>query len=105
MGPLLQVALLRTFGLDAGLVTEEPEQHEVRVDLAVHHRFEVELHVGLPREARVVAQDAQAQSVGEEAPEVPLGAVQELLDETVRADPCGASDSGSALVQAGAEAH
>ena len=34
--PFLQPALFRLVGLDPGLVAEQPEQHEVGVDLALH---------------------------------------------------------------------
>ena len=71
-------------------MAQEPEQGEVGVDLAGHHRFEVELDVGLAGQAGVVAQDAQAAPVGEEAPEVVIRLVQELLDEAVRAGAAGA---------------
>ena len=42
-GPAFEPALLGAVGLDAGLVADEPQQHEVGVDLAGEHRLEVEL--------------------------------------------------------------
>ena len=58
------------FAFHPRLVAQQPQQHEIGVDLAVHHGFEVELDIGLPRQADVVAQDAQLQPIGEEAPQV-----------------------------------
>ena len=55
VAPLLEQAVLGLVGLDAALVQGEVEQHEVGVDLAVEHGFEVELEVGLAGEAVVVA--------------------------------------------------
>ena len=83
--PLFEPALLGFGGLDARGVADEPEQQEVGVDLAFHHGLEVELDIGLAGEAGVVAQDAQAQAVGDEAPEAVFAAVQELLHQAVRA--------------------
>jgi hypothetical protein len=74
-------------------VAEEPEEREVGVDLAVHHSREVELDVGLAGEALVVAEDAEAEAVREEAPEVALVPVQELLYEAVGAGPRCARDA------------
>ena len=39
LDPALEPALGGPLGLDARLVADEPEQREVRIDLAVHHRF------------------------------------------------------------------
>ena len=85
---------LGSLGLDARLVAEQPEQGEVGVDLARHHRFEVELDKGLAGQAGVVAQDAQAQAVGDEPPEMLVGAVEELLDQAVRAGAVGPAAPG-----------
>jgi hypothetical protein len=71
--------------VDAGLVAQPPQQCEVGVDLAVEHRLEVELDERLPGQADVVPQDAELQAVADEAPQVGLGAVQELLHQAVRA--------------------
>ena len=92
--PLLQPALGRAFGFDPRLVAQQPEQGEVGVDLAVHHRFEVELHVRLAGQAGVVAEDPQPAAVGQEAPEVVVRPVQELLDQAVRAGPAGPGGPG-----------
>jgi len=54
--PALEPALLRPLRLQAGLVAEEPEEDEVGVDLALHHRLQVELDVGLAGEGGVVAE-------------------------------------------------
>ena len=57
--PLLEPALLGLFGLDPGLVADQPQEREVGVDLAAEHGFEVELDVCLAGEADVVAQQPQ----------------------------------------------
>ncbi|HWQ34037.1 MAG TPA: hypothetical protein VNQ79_14400 [Blastocatellia bacterium] len=87
--PLLQPARFDSFAfahLNARLVAEEPQQREVGVQLAVHHRFEVEFDIGLPRQADVVAQDAQLQSVRDEAPQVRFRTVEQFLHHSVRRD-------------------
>lgn len=70
LGPALQPAVLRAVRFDAGLVQQEPENGEVRVQLAPEHRLEVELHVRLPGEAHVVAEEAKLAAVRDDAPEV-----------------------------------
>ena len=88
--------------LDAGLVAEEPEELEVGILAALEHGEEVELDVGLAGEGDVVAQDAEVEAVGDEGPEVVVGAVEELLHHGVRAFLGGALGSGGALVDADA---
>ena len=86
-GPLLQPAGLRPLGLarhETRGMHDEPQQHEVRIDLAGEHRFEVELDVRLARHRLVVPQDAQAQAVGDDRPQVRVAAIEELLHEAVR---------------------
>ena len=99
LGPPLQPALLGALALDPGLMAQQPEQAEVRVQLAVHHGGEVELDVGLAGQADVVAKDAQLEPVGEEGPEVVVGAVQELLHQAMGAGLGGARLARSALVE------
>ena len=82
----------------------EPEQDEVGIDLAGEHGFEVELEEGLAREGLVVAQDAQAQAVRDDGPEVAGAAVQELLHQAVRIDGGGPAHTGGAAVEAQATA-
>ena len=92
-GPALEPALLGSVGLDARLVADEPQQHEVGVDLAGEHRLEVELDVRLAGERDAVAQHAQHEPVGDDPPQ-PLGrAVEQLLHEAVRALAGGALDA------------
>jgi hypothetical protein len=67
--PALQPEITGTLRLDTRLVAQQVEQHEVGVDLALHHRFQVEFDVRLAGQADVVAQDAQKVAVGEEAPQ------------------------------------
>ena len=81
-------------GLEAGLVGEHPEEDEVGVDLALEEGLEVELDVGLAGEADVVAQEAQDAAVAHDPPEPGVVAVQEFLDEGVRA---GAGGTGHAF--------
>ena len=57
--PALEPALVRALALEARLVADEPEEDEVGVGLAVQHRLEVELDVGLAGERGVVAEQAQ----------------------------------------------
>jgi hypothetical protein len=57
------LALVGALGFKAGLVQKQPEQDEVRVGFARHHRFEVELDVGLTGQADVIAQQPQAEAV------------------------------------------
>jgi hypothetical protein len=66
-------------------MTEQPEDQEVGVDLALHHRFQIELDVGRSAEADVVAEDAKLQSVADEGPEVIVATVEKLLNQTVGA--------------------
>ena len=86
-GPLLQPAGLGSLALarhEPRGVHDEPQQHEVRVDLAGEHRFEVELQVRLARQRLVVPQDAQPHAVRDDRPQVGVAAVEELLHEPVR---------------------
>ena len=107
LGPLLQPAGLRALALarrEARGVGHEPEQDEVGVDLAGEHGLEVELEEGLAREGLVVAQDAQAQAVRDDGPEVAVAAVQELLHQAVGVGGGGTAHAGGAAVEAQAAA-
>ena len=107
LGPLLQPAGLRPIavaGREARGVGHEPEQDEIGIDLAVEHGLEVELQEGLARERLVVAQNAQAQAVGDDGPEVAGAAVQELLHQAVGIGGGGAAHPGGAAVEAQAAA-
>jgi hypothetical protein len=97
-GPALEPAVLRALGLDPRLVADEPQQHEVGVDLAGEHRLEVELEVRLAGERDAVAQHAKHEPVGDDPPQ-PLGrAVEQFLHEAVGALPSGALDTRAAGV-------
>lgn len=102
--PPLEDALLGLLPLHPRLVADEPEEDEVGVDLALHHGLEVEFDVGLAREAGAVAQDAEAQTIRDEGPEVRLAAVEEFLHQPMRADSGRARDAGRAVVQVHAAA-
>lgn len=91
--PPLEPQVLRAVTLDARLMADEPQEREVRIDLAVHHRLEVELEVGLTGKARVVAEEAESETVRDEAPDAVAAPVQELLHESVQARPRGVGDT------------
>ena len=85
-GPLLQPAGLRpvvSARCKPGGVGDEPDEHEVGVDLAREHRLEVELEIRLARQRLAVPQDAEPESVRDDRPQVRVAAVEELLHETV----------------------
>ncbi len=71
------------------------QQHELAEQLAVEDGFQVEVDVGGRSEGRGVAQQTYAAAVGEDRPEVGLGAVEAVLDHGLRGDLAG----GRALVQ------
>jgi len=98
-GPALQPAVFRARGLHPRLVAKEPEQDEIGIDLAAHHRLEIKLDPGLAGEADVVAEDAQPAAVGEQGPEPVLGAVEQLLNHAVRRAAAGAGNTGGAPVE------
>jgi len=100
--PTLEERLARPLsgqGLKPRLVANEPEEDEVGVDLALKHRLQVELDVGLARQGGVVAQDAEAQPVRDHAPSGVLRAVEVFLDEAMRTRARGARDPGRAPVE------
>ena len=77
-GPVLQPARVGTLGgtrIEARGVHDEPEQDEVSIDLASEHGLGVELEKGLPRQGLIVTQDAQAQPIGHDGPEVAGAAI------------------------------
>ena len=81
--PFLEPAIRWALRLDARLMAEQPEHAEIAVGIAIHHRFEVELDVGLPRQRQVVAQDSQLVAVADEPPEMVVAAVQEALQQAM----------------------
>ena len=102
--PGLEVAVRGLRVLDAALVADQPEEAELGVLLAVHDRLEVELDAGLAGQAVVVADEAQGRTVGDEAPEVVVGAVEEVLDQAVGRDSRGAGDARGAAAEVDAPA-
>jgi len=62
----------------------EEKQPEVGVALVVEDVVEVELDVGLPGQARCVAKHTKLVSVGDQAPQVAGGAVEEVLHHRLR---------------------
>ena len=65
---LASASMARQRAIIPRLVAQQPEQREVGVHLAIEHRLQVELDVGLAGQANVVAQDAQLQAVADETP-------------------------------------
>ena len=65
-------------------VNQPVEQDELAVEAACHHRFEVELDIARPREARGVAEEPQPPSVSDDPPER-IAAVQIILNHRMRA--------------------
>lgn len=49
---------------------QEPEKREIGVEFALHHGLEVELDECLAREGHVIAEQAQAQPVADDGPDV-----------------------------------
>ena len=101
-GPSFQPAGLGPAALARGEargVGHEPEQHEIGVDLAREHRFEIEFEPGLAGEGLVVPQDAKAEAVRDDGPQVGVAAVEEFLYQPVRIRGRRAALSGGAAVQ------
>jgi len=80
-------------------MAEQPEHDEVGVDFAIHHAFEVELDVGLARQADVITQQAQSQTVGYKTPEMVVATIQQFLYQAMRAGAGCACDPGGAAVE------
>ena len=66
--PLFEPEVLRLATFYPRLVAEHPQKREVGIDLALHHGFQVELNVSLAGERDIIAEDAEHQAVGKEAP-------------------------------------
>lgn len=96
----------RTVGprFDPRLVADQPEQGKIGVELAIKHGFEVELKVRLAGEAHGIAQDAQPQAIGDEAPLPCVTAVEGFLEQAMRAGFGSAGDAGLAAVEIDAAA-
>src|SRR2546425_9501660 len=80
-------------------MAEQPEHDEVGIDLALQHAFEVELDVGLTRQADAITQQAQAQTVGNKTPEMVVATIQKFLYQAMRAGACCACYPGGAAVE------
>ena len=63
---------------------QEPQRHEIGVKAASEYPFQVGLNVCRARQARIVAQQAQFQSVGSDAPARRFIGVQQLLNKQAR---------------------
>lgn len=81
-----------------------PEQGEVGEQFVIENLLEVELEVGLAGERVVVAQQAQDEAIRDDAPEVLVGVVEQLLHEAVRAGAGGAGEAAAAGVEVDAAA-
>jgi hypothetical protein len=82
---LLQQALMGILdrARESGAVQQAVEEGKIVEALFIQDLPQVELDIGLPADVGAVAEEAEGQAVGDQAPEV-LGAVEELLDEGVR---------------------
>ena len=103
--PLLEQAAVWGGAFEAGAVAAQPQQREVREGVAVKDLRKVELDVGLAGERCVVAQQAQHFAVGDDAPQVRVGAVEELLQQAVGGSLRGARQPGGESVDRGSPAH
>ena len=77
----------------------EPQLHEVRIEFAREHRFEIEFEEGLPRKRVAVAKQAQSQTVRHNGPQMFVGAIEKLLRQPVRIDAGGSPDAGRPAVE------
>src|SRR5271157_1222778 len=80
-------------------MAQQPKEHEIGKCLTVHHRSQIELHVCLPRDAVVVAQQSELQTVGDKAPHRFHSAIQQFLDQAVRAGASRASYARCPVVE------
>jgi len=65
-------------------VRQEPEGREVGIQLFAEHGLQVDLDIGRPREAGVVAQDAQGQPIADQCPKRVVRSVQCFLRQHER---------------------
>lgn len=94
------VSRLRTVGhLDPRLVYQQVELGIVGVEIAVEHGFKIKLDVGLAGQAGRVAQQPQQPAVGDQSPQVGVGAVQQFLQQGMRCALRGAGDAGRAAIE------
>ncbi|MDA8063565.1 MAG: hypothetical protein M0T80_14260, partial [Actinomycetota bacterium] len=99
LDPPLEPAVCWLVGFEAALVAGHPQDGEVSEDLVREHRLEVELDVGGSGQAGVVPKEPEAPAVGEDCPEVVLGAVEELLGHGERRRAGRAGDASGAAVE------
>src|SRR5688572_7212769 len=74
--PFLKPEILWIIRFNAGLMTQQIQQHEIRIDLAIHHSCEIKLNVGLACQAGVVSENTQLHSVGDKSPYTLLGSIK-----------------------------
>ena len=86
-------------------MAEQPQQHEIGIDLTREHRFQVEFEIRLAGQAGVIAQDTQAQPIGDQPPQALIVTVEQLLHQAVRAGSGSPSHTGGAPVQVNPAAH
>jgi hypothetical protein len=79
-------------------VGDEPEENEIGVSLAGEHRLEIEFEVRLAGEGLVIAEQAKAEAIRDDGPEVTGAAIEELLDEPVGIGG-GAANAGGAAIE------
>src|SRR5689334_16325550 len=80
-------------------MAEKPQQHEVGIDLTAEHALQIELHVGLAGQARVIPKQAQSSTIAHDCPQVIIGTIQELLHKAVRRDTRGAGNAFGARIE------
>ena len=90
---------------EPGRVRHQPDEHEVRKQLAGEDRFEIELEKGLARQRLVVPQDAQTKPVRDDCPKMRLAAIEEFLHQSMGIDGRCAALPGSPAVERQATAN
>lgn len=68
-------------------VRQQPEGGEIGIEAVLEGALQVDLDVGRAGQARVVAEDAEHEAVGNEAPQRVVVGVEEFLDEAERRAP------------------
>ena len=74
-------------------MASHPQDGEVGEDLAVEHRFQVELDVGRTRETGVVPKEAQSAAVRQDGPQIVIGTVEQFLNQGMRSGGGGTGDA------------
>ena len=97
--PAFQPVLLGLFALETGLVADKPQDEELGIEVAIEHGLKVELDEGQTGESDIVAEQAQIETVGHDAPKVRFAGVQRRLDQRVWAGFGRANGTGRPVVE------